>query len=417
MSLPAWRLLLRRTARRIWFRSVVFSLVAVLLAVAARYLAPWLPEHFEGNIGQDSVGGILQILASSMLAVTTFSLTAMVSAYSSATTLATPRATQLLIQDPTSQNALSTFLGAFLFSIVGIIALSTGFYGDRGRVILFVGTLAVVALIVFTLLRWIAHLTAFGRMSDVIDRVERAAVASVREWREAPHLGGQPAVPVPSGTWAAFGERTGYATHVDVGALQRIAEQSGLRVHVAVLPGALVHPQRPLLWAQGQVDDECRAALARAFTVERHRSFDHDPRLGLVALAEIGSRALSAAVNDAGTAIEVIDAQHRVFRAWFECSEQASPAAAECDRVFVPLPVIADLLEDAFRPLARDGTGAIEISIRLQKTLAALAEAAPAHAEAIEAMARQAFDRASAAIASDADRDALTQATQGRFLQ
>jgi uncharacterized membrane protein len=416
MSMPAWRLLLRRTARRIWFRSVVFSLVAVLLAVAARYLAPWLPEHFEGNIGQDSVGGILQILASSMLAVTTFSLTAMVSAYSSATTLATPRATQLLIQDPTSQNALSTFLGAFLFSIVGIIALSTGFYGDRGRVILFVGTLAVVALIVFTLLRWIAHLTAFGRMSDVIDRVERAAIESIRAWREAPHLGGQPVVAVPASAWPVFGERTGYVTHVDVGALQRIATQADLRLHVAVLPGTLVHPQRPLLRAEGLADDDCRAALARAFTVERHRSFDHDPRLGLVTLAEIGSRALSAAVNDAGTAIEVIDAQHRVFRAVLARPDDASDAT-ECDRVFVPLPTMADLLEDAFRPLARDGTGAIEVSIRLQKTLAALAESAPAHAEVIDAMARQAFDRASAAFASDADRDALTQATQGRFLQ
>ncbi|MBP6898226.1 MAG: DUF2254 domain-containing protein [Gammaproteobacteria bacterium] len=416
MSLPSWRLLLRRTARRIWFRSVVFSLVAVLLAVAARYLAPWLPEHFEGNIGQDSVGGILQILASSMLAVTTFSLTAMVSAYSSATTLATPRATQLLIQDPTSQNALSTFLGAFLFSIVGIIALSTGFYGDRGRVILFVGTLAVVALIVFTLLRWIAHLTAFGRMSDVIDRVERAAIDAIRDWREAPHLGGHPAVVVPAEAWPVFGERTGYVTHVDVGALQRIAAQADLRLHVAVLPGTLVHPQRPLLRAEGAGDDDCRAALARAFTVERHRSFDHDPRLGLVTLAEIGSRALSAAVNDAGTAIEVIDAQHRAFRAVLERTDDASDAT-ECDRVFVPLPTTADLLEDAFRPLARDGTGAIEVSIRLQKTLAALAGAAPAHAQAIDAMARQAFERASAAFASDADRDALTQATQGRFLQ
>ncbi|RDI26225.1 putative membrane protein [Pseudacidovorax intermedius] len=416
MSLPSWRLLLRRTARRIWFRSVVFSLVAVLLAVAARYLAPWLPEHFEGNIGQDSVGGILQILASSMLAVTTFSLTAMVSAYSSATTLATPRATQLLIQDPTSQNALSTFLGAFLFSIVGIIALSTGFYGDRGRVILFVGTLAVVALIVFTLLRWIAHLTAFGRMSDVIDRVERAAVESVREWREAPYLGGQPAVAVPEGAWPVFGERTGYVTHVDVGALQRIAAQADLRLHVAVLPGTLVHPQRPLLQVEGQADDDGRAALARAFTVERHRSFDHDPRLGLVTLAEIGSRALSAAVNDAGTAIEVIDAQHRVFRAVLARPDDA-PGDADCDRVFVPLPAMADLLEDAFRPLARDGTGAIEVSIRLQKTLAALAEAEPAHAEAIDAMARQAFARASEAFASNADRAALAQATQSRFLQ
>ena len=47
----------------------------------------------------------------------------MISAFSGAAAGTTPRATQLLVDDPTSQNALSTFLGSFVFSIVGIIAL------------------------------------------------------------------------------------------------------------------------------------------------------------------------------------------------------------------------------------------------------------------------------------------------------
>ena len=40
---------------------------------------------------------------------------------------------------------------------------------------LLIATVLLVALVVVTLLRWIAHLAAFGRMSDVIDRVEDAA--------------------------------------------------------------------------------------------------------------------------------------------------------------------------------------------------------------------------------------------------
>ena len=61
-----------------------------------------------------------------MLAVTTFSLNVMTSAYGSAANNVTPRATRLLREDPVTQNVLSTFIGSFLFSIVGIVVLKTG---------------------------------------------------------------------------------------------------------------------------------------------------------------------------------------------------------------------------------------------------------------------------------------------------
>ncbi|MCY2449393.1 DUF2254 domain-containing protein, partial [Klebsiella pneumoniae] len=93
-----------------------------------------------------------------------FSLSIMVTAYGSATTNVTPRATRLVVEDVTTQNVLATFIGSFLFSLVGIIALSMGAYGERGRVILFIVTLVVIALILITLLRWIQHLTSLGRV-------------------------------------------------------------------------------------------------------------------------------------------------------------------------------------------------------------------------------------------------------------
>jgi uncharacterized membrane protein len=213
----------------------------------------------------------------------------MVSAYASASTIATPRAAQLLIADPTSQNALSTFLGGFLFAIVGIIALSTDFYGEEGRIILFIGTVAVVAVIAITLLRWIAHITGFGRMADVIDRVEDAAIRSMREFAAAPNLGGRPPITIPARAVEVRSDAAGYLIHVDVPALERAARTHDLEVHVLALPGTHLHPGRPLVRAAGRLDDAIRAELCRAFDLGRHRNYDQDPRLGLIALAEIGS--------------------------------------------------------------------------------------------------------------------------------
>jgi uncharacterized membrane protein len=399
-----WQIFLRRLARQIWFRAAVFSLVGVLLALASRLVVPVIPYEFRANVGQDSVDSILQILAASMLAVTTFSLTAMVSAYASASTIATPRAAQLLIADPTSQNALSTFLGGFLFAIVGIIALSTDFYGEEGRIILFIGTVAVVAVIAITLLRWIAHITGFGRMADVIDRVEDAAIRSMQEFAAAPSLGGRPPITIPARAVEVRSGAAGYVIHVDVPALERVARTHDLEVHVLALPGTHVHPGRPLVRAAGRLDDAIRAELCRAFDLGRHRNYDQDPRLGLIALAEIGSRALSPSTNDPGTAIEVLGALHRTFLVLLRGDPPQKPT---CERVFVPRPALADMVADAFRPISRDGAGMIEVGIRIQKTLAALAAvdrvAAPLFAEA----AANAAARAREALADPADRAAL----------
>ncbi|KMO42693.1 hypothetical protein VQ03_10095 [Methylobacterium tarhaniae] len=398
-----WAWIGRRVVRQVWFRAALISLFGVGLAVVAAFVGPLLPADMHGQLGQDAVGTILQIMASSMLAVTTFSLTAMVSAYGSATQLATPRATQLLIGDPTSQNALSTFLGAFVFSVVGIIGLQSSAYGDSGRVVLFSGTVLIVAVVVVTLLRWIGHITGFGRMGDVIDRVEDAAVAAMQAFAADPRLGGRPAVAVSAGAKPVFAKATGYVTHIDVASLGVRAEQHGLVVHVAALPGTLVHPTRPLLYVEGDLGEEggtLATTLAKAFAIERHRRFEQDPRLGLVALSEIASRALAPATNDPGTAIEVLNALLRVLL-HLPPDEPEGEELAGRPPVRVPRPTLDDMLTDAFRPLIREGMAEIEVTIRLAKTLRALRAARPYAAPSIARIVER-LDRAAREQITDA---------------
>ncbi|KQM65152.1 hypothetical protein ASE75_07635 [Sphingomonas sp. Leaf17] len=386
-------MILTRIMRKIWFRAAIISLLSVALAILVAVGTPYLPYELRGDLGQNAVGTILQIMASSMLAVTTFSLTAMVSAYSSATQLATPRATQLMISDPTSQNALSTFLGAFVFSIVGIIGLQTSAYGHDGRIILFGATVVVVIWVVVTLLRWIAHITAFGRMSDVIDRVESAACDAMAGFAADPDLGGKPAVPIPDAARPVHGDTTGYVTHVDIEALGRLATRADCVIHVTTLPGTMVHPRRELVRVEGAIDDELGDTIRGAFTVERHRTFDQDPRLGLIALSEIASRALSPAVNDPGTAIEVLNALLRVLLK-LPPQEPGKPGSADRPRVHLIRPTFDDMLTDAFRPIQRDGGSNVEVMIRMTGTLAALHAGLPRRQSLIRQSAEACATRA-----------------------
>lgn len=399
---------LRRITRRVWFRAALMTLGGILLALLAGLLGAGIPTSMSIDLGQGSVSTLLQIIASSMLAVSTFSLTIMVTAYSSAATSGTPRATQLLIEDRTSQNVLSLFIGSFTFALVGIVALSTGYYDEKGRTVLFLGTLVVIALIVIALLRWINHLAHFGRVADTIDRVERAALEVVCEYAKRPTLGGVPLRGLPRRRLrAVHGTRVGYVTHLDMADLQSAAESAETEIYVVATPGRQADAVVPLAYVPAESAEDVDESVRQAFLVDDHRTFESDPRLGVIALSEIGIRALSPAMNDPGTAIEVIAALERVFAAMADVEPRPEP---DYDRVHVREVQLADLVTDAFRPIARDGAGFIEVHLRVQRTLRALAAlGGPAWARPFRDAAADAARRAAAGL-DRADRRALRRA-------
>ena len=390
-----WHLL--RHMRKVWVRVASFALLGIVSAGVAQLVARLIPSAWTVKIGADSVDQVLNILASSMLAVTTFSLAIAISAFAAAASTATPRATALLQEDATAQNVLATFLGAFLFSLVGIIALQAGYYSSAGRLVLFVATAAVIALVVVALLRWISHLMTFGRMGDTLDRVEAAASASLENRLKNPFLGGRPLLTeIPETCIPLLSSEAGYVLHVDVGKLDTVAQSLKTKVWPNALPGSFVHQASPLIHVEREInDEEALKAFRNAFTVGTERSFEQDPRFGLIVITEIASRALSPAVNDPGTAISVVGRLVRILARWTEDVQ----LKIDHEAVFVPPITPTELIVDAFRPIVRDGASSIEVQLRIQKALHALADIAPdVFAVPATAMVADARERAKAAL-------------------
>ena len=168
-------------------------------------------------------------------------------------------------------------------------------------------------------------------------------------------------------------------THIDFDRLAAQARHSGLIIHVAAIPGTLVHKGRPLLHVVGGDEDGRDRELAQAFMIERHRDFDHDPQLGLIALGEIAGRALAPATNDPGTAIEVLNA---ILRTLNELPVKEVVSDGDLPSIHVPRPSVEDLVRAGFQPIIREGSGEEEVAIRTFKVLAALGDAFP-HAREI----------------------------------
>lgn len=412
-----WAWFFAKVARRIWFRATLFSILAVATALVAIVASPFIPSDLPTQIGADAVDNILGIIASSMLTVTTFSLSTMVSAYSAATTNVTPRATKLVMEDSTTQNVLATFVGSFLFSLVGIIALSTGAYGDRGRVVLFVVTIGVVVLIVVTLLRWIDHLSRLGRVTETTERVETVTIDAMRSRRREPYLGGnelRDENDIPVSSIDVFIDRIGYVQHLDTSTMSKIATDAKARIFVRAIPGQLVDPTRPVASVDGAGRDEIEQTLAdikRCFSVEDTRSFDQDPRFGASVLTEIASRALSPAINDPGTAIDVIARALRILAVWDEPVETENQDAVPFPNVYVPAIRLNDVFDDLFTPIARDGAAVVEIGLRLQKAFGILARFnAPGFRENAIRHSQEALARAELALSLENDKQRVRAA-------
>lgn len=372
-----WRL--RELSRQVWVRVTAFAVLGAITAVTGFALKGIIPDQLPAKIGADAIEAILQILASSMLAVTTFSLSILTAAYASAGTTATPRAVHLLVSDSVSQTVLATFIGAFLFSLVSIILLKTGIYGEAGRVVLFAATVLVVLIVVVSLLRWIDQLGRLGRVGDTLSRVGDAAAASLETRLRAPWLGGVPlrgAPPVTS--MPLFSEAMGYLLHCDTAKLSKICEEAGFDLYLAVTPGDFIDPATPAMHilpspADRESLESLRRDLFGCLTIGGRRDFDQDPRFGLRVLSEVAQRALSPAVNDPGTAILAIDHALVVLSQWRAHEEPD----VSYPKVHVPSITPDELLVDSFLPIARDGAANYEVQYRLQRVLRTLSQISP----------------------------------------
>lgn len=369
---------LRRFFRQMWFLPALFSVLAVATVVAARAAAFLVPDEMpiKISISQEGIQNILEIIASSMLTVAIFALATVVNAFASASQSSTPRAVRLIVEDRTAQTSISAFLGAFLFSIVGIIALSSVYFSEAGRLILFSATLLVVVAVVAALIRWIDQSSSIGRVGDTVDRVEAAATAAFEGLERQPLFGCAEQTALPEAGSPVHASRIGHVQQFYPARLQEIAEKHTLRIHVNVRPGTYVTPLRPLAVVEGIVDDERASAIRDAFVVSDERSFDNDPRFGLIVLSEIASRALSPAVNDPGTAIDVIETTVRILAQWIGYLRDGKGSVDHPDVTVAPISA-DDIITDAFRPIARDGAGTIEVCLKLIVGLRTLTAISP----------------------------------------
>ncbi|GFD88765.1 hypothetical protein KUL152_09910 [Tenacibaculum sp. KUL152] len=369
------RFLIYHFKEKLWVKPLAFCLLSFMSVFVAKVAdGTSLHEHIP-EIKPESVETLLSIMASSMMVIATFSAGTMVNAYASASQSSTPRSLSLIISDDVSQNALSVFIGAFIYSAVALTVMNNAFFGKSGTFILFALTCFAFVMVILTFIRWVDSVARLGRVGSTVLKVEAATKRAIENRISRPCLGAVPASQAAvQGTHTIYSKRVGYIQLIDIAKLQYYAKQNDVFINVAMLPGEFVTPEKPIAYTTQPVKDndiEC------AFSISETRSFEADPRFGFIVLAEIASRALSPSVNDHGTAITILSSITRLLLTWEydnECapeerSDTLKNEPVKYDRVSVPELVVEDIFDDAYTSIARDGADKIEVAIRILKSL------------------------------------------------
>jgi uncharacterized membrane protein len=398
-------------SEKLWIKPLIFS----LLSIGAAFVSYLADDSFIASIApeiqKNSIKDLLATISASMLVIAIFAVGAMLSAFSAASGTATPRSFKLVVADDVSQNALSIFIGSFIYSIVASIALQNGLYGKAGHFTLFILTLVVFGIVIITFLRWVDRISKLGRLSNTISKIEESATKAIKERKTDPLLGGAPVRNKQYTGVPVFGDEIGYVQHVKMDQLQELAESVEAIFLLNCMPGTFSAPDKPLLYVisgdAAELGKKSRK-LNGAFVIRNERTFHGDPRFGLIALSEIASRALSPGINDPGTAIAILGSYVRVFTHWIKQEEVAPADKVKYNRIEVPEISLNDMFDDAFRPIARDGAGNIEVMIRLQKAFKSIYYLASQDVKSVvSSNARQAFERAESTIKYPGDLELL----------
>ena len=205
---------------------------------------------------------------------------------------------------------------------------------------------------------------------------------------------------------------------VDRGALLRLARQTGGFVEVLPRVGQYIPTGTVTLRVHGGHAQPARAHARRVLLLARQRTIDQDPAFLLRILADIAIRALSPAINDPTTAVQVldriedllVDLHRRSPGPSFVLDEDGEP------RGRVPGTTWVEYLELGLTEIRHYGADSMQIARRLQAAYDRLLEEtsgeASSHVESQRrllnaALARRFEDAGERAVAARPDRMGL----------
>ena len=369
--------------------------LCVLAVLALALLSSWIDERVGEDapsilvldIDVDSARSFLSALSSSMITLTTlvFSITILV--LQLASNQFTPRVLRTFLRDRKSQFALGIFVATFTYSMLvlrdvrGADSVGGPFVPRVSITIAFL----LVFLSLITFVAYIHHVANSIRVSSIVDSIGDETRALLRTIYDH-DVSIPPVKSLPAGepTVVIRTPIQGIITLIDRDGLVEEARRADCVLTLLHHIGDFVPSGGPLVEVRGRGVPDARTVLDR-IGLENDRTMEQDPAFGFRQLVDIGERALSPAVNDPTTAVEVINQLHDLLR---RLAARPFPTGQRLDgegdlRLVYPVLSWEGYVHLAVDEILFYGATSLEVMRRLRSMLEDLKTVAPGERELV----------------------------------
>jgi len=300
-----------RLSGAMWLPVLAANVVAIALAI----VLPVVDEHIGDQrtlpITTSAAQTIFGALAGGMITFTGIVFSAVFVAAQIQTSSYSPRLAARIRRDPVVIAGLAFPTASASYALVALAAIGrqTNRSGDfvPAITVLFGLVLAGVTLGAFVaLVQRAFESTQIGGILRTLMRRAYRVIDDVHP-RDAPSEDAVAPPTDPRPREITHAGAPAVIAAIDRAALLRVAEQTGGFVDVVPVVGEYLAAGRVVLRISGAREDAEPRLVRRVFVLARQRTVDQDPAFALRMLVDIAIRALSPAVNDPTTAVQVLD--------------------------------------------------------------------------------------------------------------
>jgi uncharacterized membrane protein len=350
----------------------VLAQVALLVDGAVRLSPDW---SYSGS----TASGVLTAIVGAMVALIGFVVTVGVLVVQQATGTLSPRYMRLWYRDRLQKAVLATFVGTFTFAFSLLRRVEDDFVPDVGVTMAGIAVAASIGLLLIYLDRFTHNLRPVAVAALVGRSGEQVLTGLVPQFRG--HDARPAAIPdVAAPVQVVLADRAGCVQAVDLATMVALAQRHGSTIVLARSVGDFVTPGTPLVEVHGAALPGGGKQVPGLFALGRERTIEQDPAFALRILVDVAVKALSPAINDPTTAVQVLDhieafvdvVARTELHGWYALS--GSDGAV---RVVVPGRGWAEYLELAVTEIRDYGATSTQVCRRLRALLDGLLATVP----------------------------------------
>lgn len=372
-----WRFRLREALQG---SLIVIPMIYIVIVIALALIVPEIDQArqmVEIRVTSSTALTLLSSVTSGMIAFTGLVVSIAVVVVQFAAGQYSPRLVARFRRDPILKHSLGIFIAPAVYSLIvmRVIGRNSGTWAPDLSVGLDFVLLIAAILSFFVLVGRLLDLLRPRRLVAHLVKQGAHAATQVYPFRygQSPDGGDLSGLKDATTTVHSHHGPPAVLIALDRGRLVRTASRANVVIELTVGVGAYLPREAPIFRVHrtadsGEVDER---ELARSIMTGDGRTITQDPAFAIRAMVDIAIRALSPAVNDPTTAVEVLDGIETVLLglAWRDLERGRIADRHGEIRLLFPNPAWEELLDLAITEIRRFGCNSPQVSRRLRALL------------------------------------------------